>query len=42
MIRRMFLMLTLIAVFAAAGCATGTGVGGGTRRSSDGHSGHSH
>lgn len=42
MIRHMILMLALVAVFAAAGCATDTGVGGGTRRSSDGHSGHSH
>tara|TARA_R110002072_G_scaffold282553_1_gene445539 strand:- start:10103 stop:10228 length:126 start_codon:yes stop_codon:yes gene_type:complete len=41
MIRHMILMLALIAVFAAAGCATDTG-GGGSRRSSDGHFGHSH
>lgn len=41
MIRHIFLMLTLVAVFAAAGCATDSGAGG-ARRSSDGHFGHSH
>jgi hypothetical protein len=41
MIRHMFLMLALVTVFAAAGCATDSG-GGGPRRSSDGHMGHSH
>lgn len=41
MIRNLFLMLTLVAVFAAAGCATDSG-GGGYRPSSDGHAGHSH
>jgi len=40
MIRHMFLMLALITVFAAAGCATDGG--GGYRPSSDGNAGHSH
>lgn len=41
MIRPMILMLAMVAVFAAAGCATDTGAGA-SRRSSDGHFGHSH
>jgi len=41
MIRHMFLMLALVAVFAAAGCATDSG-GGSYRPSSGGSAGHSH